>query len=88
MPSPGPRAARVLKFVAAFLGVIFAGTLIYYGWRLYLNTSDMGQLSPAMQIPVAYIYLVIPLAACVHADPLPGGVQRARSRHQFYRCQH
>ncbi len=58
----GPRAARNLKYVAASLGVVFAGTLIYYGSRLYLNTSDMGQLSPAMQIPVAYIYLIIPIA--------------------------
>lgn len=58
----GPRLTRVLKYVAATLGVIFAGTLVYYGGRLFINTSNMGQLSSAMQIPVAYIYLTIPVA--------------------------
>ncbi|HRA82361.1 MAG TPA: TRAP transporter small permease [Thauera sp.] len=58
----GPRLIRVLKYVAATLGLVFAATLIYYGGRLFINTSSMGQLSPAMQIPVAYIYLTIPVA--------------------------
>lgn len=58
----GPQTVRALKLVAATLGLAFAGTLIYYGWRLYVNTADMGQLSPAMQIPVAYVYLTIPVA--------------------------
>jgi C4-dicarboxylate transporter DctQ subunit len=58
----GPRTARVLRMIAAVLGIVFAGSLVYYGWRLYLNTSEMGQLSPAMQIPVAYVYLSIPIA--------------------------
>ena len=58
----GPKLTRVLKYVAAILGFIFAATLVYYGVRLFINTSNMGQLSPAMQIPVAYIYLAIPVA--------------------------
>jgi len=59
----GPRTARVLKLVSAVLGMVFAGALAYYGWVLFSNTNDMGQLSPAMQIPVAYIYLSIPISA-------------------------
>ncbi|HEY4541460.1 MAG TPA: TRAP transporter small permease [Noviherbaspirillum sp.] len=59
----GPRTARVLKLVSAVLGMVFAGALAYYGWVLFSNTNDMGQLSPAMQIPVAYIYLTIPISA-------------------------
>ena len=58
----GPRLSRFLKYVATILGVIFAATLVYYGARLFINTSNMGQLSPAMQVPVAYIYLAIPVA--------------------------
>jgi C4-dicarboxylate transporter DctQ subunit len=58
----GPRAIRALKMIAAILGLVFAGTLIYYGSRLYVSTGEMGQLSPAMQLPVAYIYLTIPIA--------------------------
>lgn len=58
----GPKLTRVFRFFSSILGVIFAATLIYYGWRLFANTNNMGQLSPAMQIPVAYIYLIIPIS--------------------------
>jgi C4-dicarboxylate transporter DctQ subunit len=59
----GPRLSKILKIIAALLGLIFAVSLLYYGGRLFLNTLNMGQLSPAMRIPVAYIYLVIPVSA-------------------------
>lgn len=59
----GPRSARVLQIGAACLGLIFAAVLVWYGSRLVMNTSRMGQLSPAMRIPVGYIYAVIPVAA-------------------------
>lgn len=59
----GPRSARVLQIGAACLGLAFAAVLVWYGTRLVLNTSRMGQLSPAMRIPVGYIYAVIPMAA-------------------------
>ncbi|MFT0545157.1 TRAP transporter small permease [Allopusillimonas ginsengisoli] len=58
----GPRLQMVLKYIAALLGVAFALTIVYYGGRLFLNTLKMGQLSPAMRIPVAYIYLIIPVS--------------------------
>lgn len=58
----GPRLARVLKFISILLGVLFAVTLIYYGWQLFIRTNKMGQLSPAMRIPVAYVYLSIPIS--------------------------
>ena len=58
----GPRTLRGLHYTAAVLGVLFAAVLIYYGTRLFLNTARMGQLSPAMRVPVAYIYLVIPVS--------------------------
>jgi TRAP-type C4-dicarboxylate transport system, small permease component len=58
----GPRVARLLKVFSAILGLVFAGSIIYYGGRLFLNTLNMGQLSTAMQIPVAYVYFIIPLS--------------------------
>ncbi len=58
----GPRLAQGLKIGAACLGLIFAGVLIYLGTRLTQNTLRMGQLSPAMRVPVGYIYLIIPLS--------------------------
>src|SRR5690606_40816936 len=58
----GPRMARLLRMFSAVLGLVFAGALIYYGSRLFMNTLNMGQLSTAMQIPVAYVYFVIPMS--------------------------
>ncbi len=58
----GPRLSRGLKIGASCLGLIFAAVLIYYGSRLSQNTMRMGQLSPAMRVPVGYIYLVIPIS--------------------------
>lgn len=57
-----PRMSHLLRIGAACLGLIFAGVLIYYGSRLSMNTLRMGQLSPAMRIPVGYVYLIIPAA--------------------------
>ncbi len=58
----GPKLSRIFKYLSTLLGMVFAVTLIYYGWRLFINTNNMGQLSPAMQIPVAYVYLIIPIS--------------------------
>lgn len=58
----GERLGRALKIGAAVLGLIFAAVLIVLGWRLSANTLNMGQLSPAMRIPVGYVYLVIPVS--------------------------
>lgn len=58
----GPRFDKHVKYLAAILGAIFALTLVYYGTRLFINTYNMGQLSPAMRIPVAYIYAMIPIS--------------------------
>lgn len=57
-----PRMAKLLQIGAACLGLVFAGVLIWYGAKLVTNTSRMGQLSPAMRIPVGYIYAVIPIS--------------------------
>lgn len=58
----GPRFAKVLQYVSAVLGILFALSLVYYGGRLFINTTNMGQLSPAMRIPVGYVYAVIPIS--------------------------
>lgn len=59
----GPRVTRILQLISYLLGVVFALTLLYYGWQVFENTKKMRQLSPAMRIPVAYIYLSIPISA-------------------------
>ena len=58
----GPRTARALQIGATCLGLVFACVLVFYGLKLSFNTMQMGQLSPAMRIPVGYIYLIIPIS--------------------------
>lgn len=58
-----PSTVRALQIGSACLGLIFAGVVLWYGSKLVVNTSRMGQLSPALRIPVGYIYAVIPIAA-------------------------
>ena len=57
------KMVRPLQIGAACLGLIFAGVVLWYGSKLVINTSRMGQLSPALRIPVGYIYMVIPFSA-------------------------
>lgn len=62
-----PRVARVLHYLAAVLGLIFAGVLVWYGGRLAINTLNMNQLSSAMRVPVGMIYMIIPLSGAFMA---------------------
>src|SRR5699024_7372962 len=59
----GPRITRILQLISYLLGVVFALTLLYYGWQVIESTIKMCLLTPAMQILVAYIYLSIPISA-------------------------
>ncbi|MGQ2905842.1 MAG: TRAP transporter small permease [Neoaquamicrobium sediminum] len=62
-----PNTVRALQIGSACLGLIFAGVVLWYGSKLVINTARMGQLSPALRIPVGYIYAVIPIAAAMMA---------------------
>lgn len=47
------------------IGIVFSITLLVLGTDLVTTTFNRGQLSPALRLPIASIYLVIPVAgAC------------------------
>lgn len=54
-----PAFNRWLHIVAAILGIVFALALAYFGFRLFGSTLERGMLSPAMRIPMAWVYLPI-----------------------------
>lgn len=57
-----PRIRRGLGVFNALTTIGFAiATMFFGGWQA--STSSMQQLSPIMQIPIGYVYLVLPLAA-------------------------
>lgn len=59
---PSQKIRKFFNCVTLLLGVVFAISILYYGSNLFIRTNNMNQLSPAMQIPVAYIYLIIPIS--------------------------
>lgn len=58
----GPSANRWLHMIAAVLGMAFGAILFYYGSQLFLSTLERNQMSPAMRIPLAWVYLPIPVS--------------------------
>lgn len=58
-----PRARLGFELLAMGLVLVFTvAVLIFGGWLLVDKALRLGQISPAMQIPVGYVYLVIPLS--------------------------
>lgn len=56
------RINRWLLATACVLGAMFGGILLFYGWQLFTTTLQRGQLSPALRMPVAWVYAPIPIA--------------------------
>lgn len=58
-----PSIGRWIRLGAASVGIIFALVLGYLGFLVFQNTLDLGQRSPAMGIPMAWVYLPITISA-------------------------
>jgi C4-dicarboxylate transporter DctQ subunit len=54
-----PAVNRWLHIISAVLGMVFAIALTYLGFQLFFSTLSRGMLSPAMRIPMAWIYFPI-----------------------------
>lgn len=64
--SPGVR--RGLDLLIAGLVVVFAALILGVGgWLLVERNLALGQVTPAMLLPVAYVYAVIPLSGALTA---------------------
>ena len=51
------------KVLACVISLIFYGMLIWYGFEMVFETME--QESPALEIPMGYVYLSVPLSAIV-----------------------
>jgi C4-dicarboxylate transporter DctQ subunit len=54
------RAVRIVIETACF---VFCGFLLKYSVDLVLFSREMGQISPAMRVPLWVIYIIIPLTS-------------------------
>jgi len=57
------QAARMMEVLVNLLVAFFAlSAFIWGGWVLVSETLASGQLSPVMNVPVGYVYLVLPIS--------------------------
>ncbi len=56
---------RIFTVISASIGMLFGLALMYYGGNLFIATLSRGQLSPALRIPVAWMYAFIPVTAAL-----------------------
>jgi C4-dicarboxylate transporter DctQ subunit len=54
------QTARHVNRVVAVLGVVSGAALTVYGAQFVLSAYEFGQVSPAMQLPMWAVYLVVP----------------------------
>ncbi len=63
-----PATRVALELFAYFLVAVFAVAILGIGgWLLVDKALKLGQISPAMQIPVGYVYAVIPISGVLTA---------------------
>ena len=67
-------------YAARFSVILFCLTvMVYGGMKLVLMTLELNQITPALQIPMAYVYTVIPLSGLLMAFFALEGVYRDES---------
>jgi TRAP-type C4-dicarboxylate transport system permease small subunit len=52
-------------FVDLCVLIFAASAMVWGGLRLVLKVYSTGQVSPAMQLPMAYVYIVLPLSGLI-----------------------
>lgn len=58
-----PGAARLLRILSYILSMAFFGIVTYYGWMMI--KLQIFQISPALSIPMQYVYASIPVSLVI-----------------------
>jgi TRAP-type C4-dicarboxylate transport system permease small subunit len=75
-----PRQKKITDYAARGAVILFCLTVMVYGGaKLVLMTLELNQMTPALQIPMAYVYVVIPLSGALMAFFAVEGVYRDES---------
>ena len=53
---------KPVRLIAALIILFALGVLVVGGTRLVLLTAELGQLSPALGVPMSLVYSVVPLS--------------------------
>ncbi|WP_240374537.1 TRAP transporter small permease [Bacillus piscicola] len=61
----GSKATKALKVFVQLMGIVFMVILLMYSTELVLFTKGTGQITPSLEIPLYFVYLVIPIGAAL-----------------------
>ncbi len=61
----GLRKTINVIFVNLCVLTFSGGAMVWGGWRLVFKVFASEQVSPAMQLPMAYVYIVLPLSGII-----------------------
>lgn len=56
-----PRSKPVLSYVSHLATIIFSMMMVFYGWKMAALQASTGQKTIIMQIPLVYLYALLPL---------------------------
>jgi C4-dicarboxylate transporter DctQ subunit len=59
----GPRLKRFLIYSSMWLGIVFTGTIAFFGARWVIFIYGTGQIAPDLEWPMWIIYLAIPFGS-------------------------
>ncbi len=66
----GGRGKRVLEFISLVIWIGFSLFLVYQGGKITAFVASMGQTSPALYIPVSFVYASVPVGSTLMAARL------------------
>ena len=55
------KAHKAVRLIGDVLSLVFAGLLIFYGYRICVKVKNMGQVSAALLIPIWLMYAAVPI---------------------------
>lgn len=70
--------AKALRWLTAAAAIAFSGLLIYGGYEVALN--NMAQASPALRIPLGYVYAALPVGGSLILIGTLGNLRYPSSR--------
>lgn len=56
-----PKLKKPLTWFSNFAVLVFSGMMVWFGWKMAILQYDTNQKSIIMQIPLVYLYMILPL---------------------------
>lgn len=58
-----PKVQKFFDILAIVISIIFTVTIVWFGFRMVFRIQEIGNITPALQIPMYIPYLAIPIGS-------------------------